>query len=1024
MRNLKRALSLTLASVMLLGMMVVGSSAASYPDVDENDNVEAIEVLRAVQVMRGDDNGNFDPDRSVTRAEMAVVMALLLDLDYQYYEATCPFTDVAAWARPYVGACYANGIVSGYSATTYGSNDGVTPVQAASMMMRALGYFRYASDYKDGFETATVRQGTRIGIFTDVGSSASAAMTRNQVAQMALNALQCTMVDAEQSIPNISLGSGDTAVNIEGQVNYVVRTSATNDRMTTAIKSNTNTGTGTDGTTGQTIELGEQLYSGDLVKRADTDAFGAPAVRWSYRNNEIGKYADEADLTYISEVKIKDIYKDLGLSQSPTSTTYKEDGVNKTTANDGTTTLDTLTDRTSDGEIGDAKIGAKGSVTNVYYTENGNQRTATVVITNYYLAKAEGDYDAGDKEVDLTVYSADNSSLTVKDEDVPVSNVKKDDYLVVTIADGEVMTAVPADVVADVEVSSARDKDYVVAGQRYEYNGVSKESGEALGDEYITDSDEYSLNDSTYNLYLDPHGYVLGVEAVEENANVGDYLIITADPTTVGYDVVARAMFTDGTEETITISKVGGSDAEEDDVSNHKFYTFRQRSNGKYELTEVQTSQTDTRKAYSPTNNGTGVDGGVDNKARPITGVSCAGTNSTVFIADGKVFTGARNAPKVDSTSAGIFYVLDKDGRLLIVWTAEKGKVQTSSDDLVYILDEDVAAVRRDGREGDTYYLYKAFYQGEKVEDFAVNSRDIEDRGLYEIDSYSDDRADLSRDGLVSKKAASDDTYEYVKGITSIRGTDSILSVGWSGGDGDYILADNAKIYTVDGDTVREVSAGNLSTDRIITRDKFDTITIVREENDEDADVIMVFLSKASESPNPEVTPGGTVENPSESDIMDAIGDGTQNPTFSGNIPEGNFTNGQGAGVPDVTLENATIAGDTTIGGGVIIKEDTLIKAGGRLEAVDVIISTGATLDQQGELAILVLRFENGGKWHMGETGTGLTATASAAIYIDFTSNTINSIPFDTNYTGLQAALMTGIANNLFTLAADTPAAP
>ena len=33
MRNLKRALSLTLASVMLLGMMVVGAGAASYPAV-------------------------------------------------------------------------------------------------------------------------------------------------------------------------------------------------------------------------------------------------------------------------------------------------------------------------------------------------------------------------------------------------------------------------------------------------------------------------------------------------------------------------------------------------------------------------------------------------------------------------------------------------------------------------------------------------------------------------------------------------------------------------------------------------------------------------------------------------------------------------------------------------------------------------------------------------------------------------------------------------------------------------------
>ena len=37
MRNLKRALSLALASVMLLGMMVVGTSA-SYPDVTSKNN--------------------------------------------------------------------------------------------------------------------------------------------------------------------------------------------------------------------------------------------------------------------------------------------------------------------------------------------------------------------------------------------------------------------------------------------------------------------------------------------------------------------------------------------------------------------------------------------------------------------------------------------------------------------------------------------------------------------------------------------------------------------------------------------------------------------------------------------------------------------------------------------------------------------------------------------------------------------------------------------------------------------------
>lgn len=85
MRNLKRALSLTLASVMLLGMMVVGSNAAAgYDDVKDTDNVEAIEVLQAIEVMVGDERG-FGPDRPVNRAEMAVVMGKLLSLDYDYY---------------------------------------------------------------------------------------------------------------------------------------------------------------------------------------------------------------------------------------------------------------------------------------------------------------------------------------------------------------------------------------------------------------------------------------------------------------------------------------------------------------------------------------------------------------------------------------------------------------------------------------------------------------------------------------------------------------------------------------------------------------------------------------------------------------------------------------------------------------------------------------------------------------------------------------------------------------------------
>ena len=145
MRNLKRALSLAVSTVMLIGMMAVGTSAASYADVDSADNVEAIEVMQAVSVMVGDENGNFNPDQNVTRAEMAVVMANLLDLQVEdFVGASIPFTDVPEWAHAYVAACYADGITGGISATQYGSNNSITAVQAALMMMKALGYFQYA----------------------------------------------------------------------------------------------------------------------------------------------------------------------------------------------------------------------------------------------------------------------------------------------------------------------------------------------------------------------------------------------------------------------------------------------------------------------------------------------------------------------------------------------------------------------------------------------------------------------------------------------------------------------------------------------------------------------------------------------------------------------------------------------------------------------------------------------------------------------------------------------------------------
>ena len=70
MRNLKRALGLALASVMVLSMMVVGAGAANYDDFTDKDeivNTEAVQMLVELGVLQGKDTGAFDPTGIITR---------------------------------------------------------------------------------------------------------------------------------------------------------------------------------------------------------------------------------------------------------------------------------------------------------------------------------------------------------------------------------------------------------------------------------------------------------------------------------------------------------------------------------------------------------------------------------------------------------------------------------------------------------------------------------------------------------------------------------------------------------------------------------------------------------------------------------------------------------------------------------------------------------------------------------------------------------------------------------------------
>ena len=82
MRNLKRALSLVLAVVMVIGLMVVGASAVSYNDFSDREeivNKDAVSMLTTLGIIEGKPDGSYAPGEGVDRAQMAKMISVIMN---------------------------------------------------------------------------------------------------------------------------------------------------------------------------------------------------------------------------------------------------------------------------------------------------------------------------------------------------------------------------------------------------------------------------------------------------------------------------------------------------------------------------------------------------------------------------------------------------------------------------------------------------------------------------------------------------------------------------------------------------------------------------------------------------------------------------------------------------------------------------------------------------------------------------------------------------------------------------------
>ncbi len=197
MKNLKKTLAVVLAFAMILSMGAI--STLAYSDVAEGTVVsEAVEILSNLNILKGYEDGTFQPSKTVTRAEMATIICRMLGYEDQAASSkgATVFEDVAAdhWASGYINVAQSQQIINGYRDGNFGPEDQVTYEQAVKMIVASLGY-DLAAGAKGGYPTGYLAIASSKGITKNANGRVGDAATRSSIAVLVYNALEVELMD-------------------------------------------------------------------------------------------------------------------------------------------------------------------------------------------------------------------------------------------------------------------------------------------------------------------------------------------------------------------------------------------------------------------------------------------------------------------------------------------------------------------------------------------------------------------------------------------------------------------------------------------------------------------------------------------------------------------------------------------------------------------------------------------------------------------------------------------------------------
>lgn len=196
MKNLTRILALVLVFTMMVSS---AAFAARYTDVaDDSIYAEAVEVLSAIGVVKGDTAGTFRPEDVITRAEVVAICNRLQGLSDAAKAAagTSMYTDVATtdWFAGDVNLASQMGIVAGDGNGLFRPNDQVKYEEAVKMMVASLGYKQDYVLKQGGWPTGYLVIATQNEITKGLSISAGEPAHRGTVAKLAYQTLTAPLM--------------------------------------------------------------------------------------------------------------------------------------------------------------------------------------------------------------------------------------------------------------------------------------------------------------------------------------------------------------------------------------------------------------------------------------------------------------------------------------------------------------------------------------------------------------------------------------------------------------------------------------------------------------------------------------------------------------------------------------------------------------------------------------------------------------------------------------------------------------